>query len=205
MMNVVTSLTDFTEDQLILLKKGDPEAIARFVDIYSSFVYRLALRIVRDPIDAEDVLQETFLKVLQNIHSFEGRSKLSSWLYRIVVNEALLTLRKRKPYLELDTSTSESDDNDEPMEIVDWCCLPEEVLLSVESKKALEEVVQKLPDIYRLVFILRDIEQLSIKETAEALGISEANVKIRLMRARMYLRQELSKFYGEKMLEAGLK
>ncbi|HEY9077223.1 MAG TPA: sigma-70 family RNA polymerase sigma factor [Anaerolineaceae bacterium] len=204
-MSVVTSTTDFTQDQLVLLKKGDPEAVAWFVDTYSPFVYRLALRIVRDPIDAEDILQETFLKVLQNIHSFEGRSKLSSWLYRIVVNEALLTLRKRKPYLELDTPASESEENDEPMEIIDWCCLPEEVLLSVESKKALEEVVQKLPDIYRLVFILRDIEQLSIKETADALGISEANVKIRLMRARMYLRQELSKFYGEKMIEAGLK
>ncbi|WP_299027622.1 sigma-70 family RNA polymerase sigma factor [uncultured Thermanaerothrix sp.] len=183
------------------LRNGDRKEFARLVDAFSTPIYRLALRILGDPQDAEDVLQETFIRALSALPTFEGRSSLSTWLYRIAVNEALMMLRRRKPETllnENDGGDEENSDN-ESNYLVDWCCLPEEELLSEEARQFLDQAIAQLPENLRLVFWLRDVEGLSIKETAEALGLSETNVKTRLLRARLRLRELLSEYYYERM------
>lgn len=185
------------------LRSGDREAFARLVDETSGHVYRVALQILGDEQDAEDVLQETYIKALRALPEFEGRSSLSTWLYRIAVNEALMHARKRKPQ-EIsveDNAPFDSEAESEGLEIVDFCCLPESELLSSESRQFLDRAVRNLPEGLRVVFVMRDLEGLSIQDTAEALGISESNVKTRLLRARLRLRQELSVYFGEKLQE----
>ncbi|HSV86885.1 MAG TPA: sigma-70 family RNA polymerase sigma factor [Levilinea sp.] len=183
------------------LQSGDKIEFARLVDLYSNQIYRLALKILGDQNDAEDVLQETFIKAYRSIASFEGRSSLATWLYRIAANEALMLLRKTKP--EVNMISSDGSDNDDevnqPQQIVDWCCLPENELLSNEARRFLDEAVESLSPNLRIVFILRDIQGLSIRETAEVLKISEMAVKTRLLRGRLHLREILSGYYGEKM------
>ncbi|MBT3322354.1 MAG: sigma-70 family RNA polymerase sigma factor [Anaerolineae bacterium] len=187
------------EFSLQLLRSGDRAEIARLVDAYSTKIYRLALKMLANPQDAEDVLQNTFLKAIQALPKFEARSSLSTWLYRIAVNESLMLIRRRKP--EIDISLKKDDDESE-LELThfsDWCCLPESELISAEAQEHLDEAVQKLSEKLRVVFILRDIEKLSIAETSEALEISEAAVKLRLLRARLKLREILSKYYVERL------
>jgi len=181
---------------------GDRAEFARLVDAYSSPIYRLGLRMLGTPQDAEDVLQNTFLNVLTHLSTFEGRSSLSTWLYRIAANEALMLIRKKKPEVNMDDA--QAGDNDEdllPTQFVDWSALPEDELLSGEGKKTLDSAIQTLPESMRIVFLLRDVEGLSIKETADALNLTETNVKTRLLRARMFLREQLSTYYGERLIE----
>jgi RNA polymerase sigma factor, sigma-70 family len=184
------------------LKAGDREAFAQMVDQTSGHIYHVALQILGSEQDAEDVLQETYLKALRSLPSFEGRSSLMTWLYRIAVNEALMAVRRRKPQA---LSVEEPDPDDETesqeMEIVDFCCLPEGELLSSETRRALDQAVRHLPANLRVVFVMRDMEGLSIHDTAEALGLSENNVKTRLLRARLRLRQELSVYFGGRLKE----
>ena len=185
------------------LRSGDREAFARLVDQTSGHVYRVALQILGDEQDAEDVLQETYIKALRALPNFEGRSSLTTWLYRIAVNEALMLARKRKPQevsVE-DSAPFDAEAESEGMEIVDFCCLPESELLSSESRQFLDRAVRNLPEGLRVVFVMRDLEGLSIQDTAESLVISESNVKTRLLRARLRLRQELSVYFGEKLQE----
>ena len=180
---------------------GDRAEFARMVDSYSLPIYHLGLRMLGNPQDAEDILQNTFLNALTHIPTFEGRSSLSTWLYRIAANEALMLLRKKKPEVNLeDTEADESAENLKPTHFVDWSALPEEELLSGEGKKILDRAIQNLPESMRIVFLLRDIEGLSIKETADALNLTETNVKTRLLRARMFLRERLSTYYGERFI-----
>ena len=191
-----------TEISLEALIAGDRAEFARLVDTYSSPIYRLGLRMLGNPQDAEDVLQNTFLSALTHLSSFEGRSSLSTWLYRIAANEALMLIRKKKPEINLDDAEGEGNDEDlRPTQIVDWSARPEDELLSGEGKKVLDEAVQTLPESMRIVFPLRDVEGLSIKETADALNLTETNVKTRLLRARMLLREKLSTYYGERLIE----
>jgi RNA polymerase sigma-70 factor (ECF subfamily) len=184
------------------LQSGDRAEFARLVDAYSSQIYRLAMKMLADEQDAEDVLQNTFMKALQSIKNFEGRSSLSTWLYRIAVNEALMSLRRHKPTIPV--AMDYEDDVDEiqhPTQFTDWCCLPEEDLLSAESKKHLDKAIQRLPEKLRVVFLLRDVEGLSIRETSEALDLTETAVKTRLLRARLNLREQLSSYYRERLNE----
>lgn len=183
------------------LKAGDREAFARLVDETSSHIYRVALQILGDDQDAEDVLQETYIKAFRALPDFEGRSSLTTWLYRIAVNEALMLVRKRKPQpISIEENTPfDAEAESDGMEIVDFCCLPEGELLSSESRQFLDKAVQNLPENLKVVFVMRDLEGLSIPETAEVLNLSENNVKIRLLRARLHLRQELSMYFGGKM------
>ena len=183
-----TSITnDFSIDAL---RNGDRAEFARLVDTYSSPIYRLGLKMLGNEQDAEDILQNTFLNALTHLADFEGRSSLSTWLYRIAANEALMLIRKRKPNINIeDMQPEDADDVPLPETFVDWSVLPEKELLSGESKKAIETAVKKLPESLRMVFILRDVEDLSIKETAEILNLTEVNVKTRLLRARMALRE----------------
>jgi len=187
-----------TEISLKALIAGDRAEFARMVDLYSNPIYRLGLRMLGNPQDAEDILQNTFLNALTHLPTFEGRSSLSTWLYRIAANEALMRLRKKKPELNLeDAETDQHAEDLKPTQFVDWSALPEEQLLSGEGEKVLDQAIQNLPESLRIVFLLRDIEELSIRETAEALSLTETNVKTRLLRARMFLREQLSAYYGE--------
>lgn len=198
-MNKTMSL----EISLEALIAGDRAEFARLVDAYSSPIYRLGLRMLGTPQDAEDVLQNTFLNVLTHLSTFEGRSSLSTWIYRIAANEALMLIRKKKPEVNIERSEdAQADDNDEdllPTQFIDWSALPENELLSGESQKYLDSAIQTLPESMRIVFVLRDVEGLSIKETADALNLTETNVKTRLLRARMLLREQLSTYYGERI------
>jgi RNA polymerase sigma-70 factor (ECF subfamily) len=187
-----------TEISLEALIAGDRAEFARMVDLYSTPIYRLGLRMLGNSQDAEDILQNTFLNALTHLAAFEGRSSLSTWLYRIAANEALMLLRKKKPEINLEDAEAEENFEElKPTHFVDWSALPEDKLLSTEGKRVLDQAIQNLPEALRIVFLLRDIEGLSIKETTEALSLTETNVKTRLLRARMFLREQLSSYYGE--------
>ncbi len=188
---------------LELLIAGDRAEFARLVDMYSSPVYRLGLKMLGDPQDAEDVLQNTFLNALTHLENFEGRSSIATWLYRIAANEALMVIRRKKPEVSLEGSDSDTENAEalKPTQFADWSVLPEDELLSGEGKIVLDHAIQNLPESLRIVFILRDIEGLSIKETADTLNLSETNVKTRLLRARMALRESLSTYYTERLQE----
>lgn len=183
------------------LRAGDRAEFARLVDATSGQIYRLALRMLGDPQDAEDILQNTYIQALQHIGEFEGRSRLSTWLYRIAINESLMQLRRRRPEMSLSEAVGDEAEEEDyaPLHLADWCCLPEQELLSSEARRNLDEAIQRLPETLRIVFILRDLQGLSIQETGQALGISESAVKTRLLRARLRLRDELSLYYSERL------
>jgi RNA polymerase sigma-70 factor (ECF subfamily) len=185
------------------LQSGDREAFARLVDETSGHIYRTVFQILGDEQDAEDVLQETYIKAFRALPDFEGRSSLTTWLYRIAVNEALMAVRKRKPLaISVEENTPfDSETESEGLEIVDFCCLPEGEMLSKESAGFFDQAVNKLPANLRVVFVMRDIEGFTIQETAESLHLSENNIKTRLLRARLRLRQELSVYFGGKLQE----
>jgi RNA polymerase sigma-70 factor (ECF subfamily) len=192
--DVVTS----EEFSLEALRAGDRAEFARFVEAYSGIVYRLALKILVNPQDAEDVLQDTFIKAFRHLADFDGRSKLSTWLYRIATNEALMVLRRRKINpLSIDEPDNDTQDEQEPMQIMDWCCLPEGEMMSAEARKYLDNAIDQLPYSLRVVFLLREIEGLSTQETADVLNLSETAVKTRLSRARLRLRELLTGYFGE--------
>jgi RNA polymerase sigma-70 factor (ECF subfamily) len=194
-------IADKSEISLRALHAGDRQEFARLVEAYSGLLYRLAIKMVGNETDAEDVLQNTFLKAFQHMNEFEGRSSVSTWLYRIAANEALMMLRKRRPETPFSDMATEDDDKDifESVHFTDWCCLPEDEYLTTESQAALDRAVQHLPEKLRIVFILRDLENLSIQETSQSLGLSETAVKTRLLRARLHLREELSSYFGERL------
>ena len=198
----MSELTQQAALSIEALKAGDRAEFARFVETYSRPIYRLGLKILNDPQDAEDVLQETFIKAFRALPGFEGRSSLSTWLYRIAVNEALMLVRKHHPEaISVDEEVETPDGEIEPVQIVDWCCLPERELLSAEGRRFLDTAIERLPATLRVVFVLRDIQGLSIRETAETLNLSETAVKTRLLRARLNLREQLSSYFGERLVE----
>ncbi len=194
------SETTTHEFSIDALRAGDRAEFARLVDAYTAPIYRLGMKMLGNPQDAEDVLQNTFLNALTHLADFEGRSSVSTWLYRIASNEALMLIRRKKKTINLDDFQPEdAEETPLPEVFVDWSALPENELLSGESKKALDAAVKKLPETLRMVFFLRDIEGVSIKDTAEILNLTETNVKTRLLRARMFLREQLSVYYGERL------
>ena len=183
------------------LRDGDRAEFARLVEAYSPMIYRLGLKMLNNPQDAEDILQETFIKAYRHIGNFDGRSSVSTWLYRIATNEALMSIRRKRPEtISFDVPSVYDTEPQEPLQFVDWCCLPEDEFLTSEGRARLDEAANRLPTSLRVVFILRDIEGLSTRETAEVLEISEMAVKTRLSRARLRLREDLSEYFG-KLLE----
>jgi RNA polymerase sigma-70 factor (ECF subfamily) len=190
-----------TEDfSLEALRNGDRAEFARLVEVYSGVIYRLAMKMLEDSQDAEDVLQETFIKAYKALPGFDGRSSLSTWLYRIATNEALMMLRRRKNVVvSIDEPMEMEDHEQEPVQIVDWCCMPETELMSVEARSYMDKAIESLSPSLRAVFLLRDIEGLSTQETSEVLNLSETAVKTRLSRARMRLRELLTEYYGDRM------
>ena len=195
-----------TDISVTALQAGDRAEFARLVDMASAPIYRLGLKMLGNPQDAEDVLQNTFLKALQSLKNFEGRSTPLTWLYRIAVNEALMLIRRQKPQVEIAEEPQEgADELPAPVQLTDWCCLPESDFLSAESRQALDAAISTLPEKLRIVFLLRDIEGLSIHDTSDALGLTETAVKTRLLRARLYLRERLSSYFTDRLGEEKVK
>ena len=184
---------------LARIHAGDKTACAECIDKHGDKVYRLALQLMKNEADAEDVVQETFLNAFRAIDAFEGRSSISTWLYRIAYNVAMGKLRKTYPhYLSIDETLNEKEgENIVPRQLFDWCCLPESDFASDEVRQELQSAIHDIPETLRSVFVLRELEGLSTREVAEALDVSEDVVKTRLRRARLWLRERLSNFFAQ--------
>jgi RNA polymerase sigma-70 factor (ECF subfamily) len=178
---------------------GDQAAFTTLVDHYHRKIYRIGKNITQNNEDAEDVLQETFLKAYEHLAGFQGNSKFYTWIVRIAVNEALMKLRKRKGdrFVSLDEPI-ETGEEEVKREVAVWDDNPEQRYSREEMQHILEEAVDDLKPDFRTVFALRDIEELSTEETAEALGISVPAVKSRLLRARLALREKLTRQFKRK-------
>ncbi len=184
------------EIDLDLLKQGNRGELAALVEQFSNPVYRIAMNILHSEQDAEDIIQETFIKVFHGIRNFEGRSSLATWIYRIAVNEALMATRRRKGNLvSIDAEIDMGEGETNPVEIEDWCCRPEVETMDAELRREMDKAVAGLPEKLRIVFQLRDMEDLSIRETAQVLGLTDSAVKTRLLRARLILREELTHYF----------
>ena len=175
-------------------RRGDPEAFAELVGRHERNIYRLARHITQHEEDAEDVLQETFLKAYANLGQFQGNSRFYTWLVRIAVNESLMKLRRRKSdkLVSLDEPL-ETELDTVPREIAAWDENPEEQYSRGEMNAILARAIDNLPAGFRTVFLLRDVEELSTEETASALNLSIPAVKSRLLRARLQLREKIGR------------
>ena len=184
------------------LQSEQPEAaLGLLFERYADRIYRLALGILGDTGSAEDVVQDTFLSALTHRQQFEGRSSLATWLYRIATNASLSRLRERSP-LPLPEEDPVSDEGAViplPKELTEWRFTPDQMLLDGELREELDKAVQRLPDSLRVVFLLRDVQELSTEETADIVGISVGAVKVRLHRARLELRERLAEYVAETM------
>jgi RNA polymerase sigma-70 factor (ECF subfamily) len=178
---------------------GDSDAFVTLLNQYSRHIYRLGVTITGNHHDAEDVLQEASLKAYCAIAEFRGNSRFYTWLVRIAVNVALGKLRKRALWKEssLDESQESEDGTYIPLEIESWGEDPEKACLNSDLRQILSEVIQKLEPKPRTIFTLRDIEKFSIEETARLLGLTIPVVKTRLLRSRLKLREELTKYFGK--------
>ncbi len=178
-------------------KRGDADAFEELVTRYEAKIFRLTMNITRNREDAEDAMQEAFLKSYAHLKDFQGDSRFYTWLVRIAANEALMRLRKRRPnQVSLDEPIEGAEDL-MPREIEDWGPSPEQRFAQTEMHEILSEVIDKLEPDFRVVFVLRDMEELSTEETAKVLGISVPAVKSRLLRARLKLRQKLSRYFRQ--------
>ena len=193
-------LRDAGEAELVeKARGGNVRAFTELVTRYERNIFRLALHITQNREDAEDVLQEAFLKAFQHLGQFQGQSKFYTWIVRIAVNEALMKLRKRKS--DRTVSLDEELDTGEDTlvrEIAVWGEDPEQLYSREELQQILNQAIQSLSAPYRTVFALRDIEELSTEETAAALGLTIAAVKSRLLRARLMLREKLTRLFKRK-------
>src|SRR5689334_18093496 len=181
---------------------GEVAAFEALVERHERQVYTLAWRILRHQQDAEDVTQQSFLSALQHLKDFRAESNFSTWLFRIATHAALKIIRKRKGLdtVSLEEATTPNEDDDRiphPEFIADWRQSPEELVQQAEVRRLLEQALEQLEEKHRLVFLLRDVEGLSIKETAETLRLSEPNTKVRLLRARLQLRELLTRTLGD--------
>jgi RNA polymerase sigma-70 factor (ECF subfamily) len=190
-----------TEEQVLVqaARQGDIGAFEELVKRYDRNVFRIANHITQNREDAEDVVQDAFLKAYQNLGQFQGQSKFYTWLVRIAVNEALMRLRRRRPerMVSLDEDIK-TDEDSMPREVADWAPNPEQLYTQAELKDILGKTIQGLPPSFRTVFVLRDVEGLSTEETADALELSVPAVKSRLLRARLQLRERLNKYFKQK-------
>jgi RNA polymerase sigma-70 factor, ECF subfamily len=178
-------------------RAGNAESFATLINQYDRHIYRLALNITGNQEDAEDVLQDSFLKAYSNLGQFQGDSRFYTWLVRIAVNEALMKLRKRRgaSWVSLDEPVETDDLSLIPKEIEDWADNPEQSYARTELQDILNQAVEKLEPQFRTVFLLRDVEEFSTEETARMLGLSVPAVKSRLLRARLRLRDLLNKYF----------
>lgn len=191
------SIFPLTDKNLIeKTKNGDNSAFEELVKKYEQKIYNLALRLTSNPEEVGDILQETFLKAYRSLNSFKGEANFSTWLYRIAMNIALMRKRKEKgkifESLDRILPTAEGELH---KEIPDWSTNPEAEIENKEVRNILTNALASLPDDYRAVLVLRDIQNLSNKEVSEILKLSIPTVKSRLHRARLFLRNEVSKYF----------
>ena len=198
----MTFLEQPTDEQLIAAAAtGDFDTFQELVRRFQGRVFGLAFRITRHRADAEDVTQQTFLSLIEHIRSFRGAASAAGWILRIATNHALKLLRKRRGLPTVSWERTDRDDDyaslPHPDFIAQWKDSPEELAQRAEVHETIEQALSQLDDKYRLVFALRDVEGLSVSETAEAMGITESNVKVRLLRARLLLRERLTREFGD--------
>jgi RNA polymerase sigma-70 factor (ECF subfamily) len=192
--------SDEAEQELALFRQaqqGDFAAFEHLIQRWQDRVFTLAYRILGQRQDAEDVTQQTFLSVIEHLEQFRGESSVRTWVLRIATNHALQWLRRKRsrPAVSLDTLVNEEEDRaplPHPEYIARWRDDPQRLAQDREVRQLIDQALSELDDKYRVVFVLRDIEGLSVRETAEILGISESNVKVRLLRARLQLRERLT-------------
>lgn len=201
-MGAIEKVNEPVSDELALVraaKAGDISAFEQLVHRYDRNVFRIAQHITQNREDAEDVVQDAFLKSYENLKNFQEQSKFYTWLVRIAVNEALMRLRRRRPerMVSLDEEVKTEEDS-MPREVADWSPNPEQQYSQAELKDILQRTIQGLPSSFRTVFVLRDVEGLSTEETAEALDLSIPAVKSRLLRARLQLRERLNKYFKKR-------
>src|SRR6201994_904055 len=178
---------------------GDVQAFEQLVKQYDRQVFRIAQHITQNKEDAEDVVQDAFLKAYEKLHQFQGNSKFYTWLVRIAVNQSLMALRRRRPgkMVPIDEDV-ETEEGSVPRDLADWAPDPEQNYTQSELQRILEKTIKGLPPGFRVVFELRDVQGLSTEDTAEALGLSVPAVKSRLLRARLQLRERLSRYFKRK-------
>jgi RNA polymerase sigma-70 factor (ECF subfamily) len=188
------------EDEHLLVaaaKSGDAAAFEELVERYERKIFRLTMNITRNKEDAEDAMQDAFMKSYSHLKDFDGDSRFYTWLVRIAANEALMRLRKRRPNQFSIDEPIQGEEDLMPVELEDWGPSPEQRFAQTEMREILSGVIDDLEPDYRTVFALRDVEELSTEETAKALGISVPAVKSRLLRARLKLRQKLNRYFRQ--------
>lgn len=183
-------------------KAGDLAAFEQLVSRHERRVYVMALRMLRQNQDAEDVTQQTFLDALEGLAGFRQEASFGTWVLRIATYAALKIIRKRKglELVSLEAATEPVADEGgmpHPEYIADWRDTPERLVQHQETRRLIEEALAELDEKHRIVFLLRDLQGLSVRETAEALGLTEVNVKVRLLRARLQLRERLTRSFGD--------
>jgi RNA polymerase sigma-70 factor (ECF subfamily) len=202
--NGILNHKESSDEELVrsFVKDQDEEAFSEIVNRYTDRVYRTALRITHNPSDAKDVLQEVFITLIEKLDSFHEYSKFPTWLYRVAANASYTHLRAKKKRYEKEVSLEDYASYNEygaleGVQLKDWSDIPEEVLLSREGMEIIESAVNELPVAYRVVFLLRDVEELTNHEVAEIFGLSVPAVKSRIHRARLFLRDKLSDYFHE--------
>lgn len=187
----------YSETELVeALKRRDQAALAALFEQYADKIYRLGVSILHDEQQADGVVQNTFLALIEHANTFEGRSNIGTWLYRVGYNECMMRLRKVRPDFELDAA---EDPEMMPVNFTDWSSVPDHVHDSLEAATEMERAIASLKPDLRTVFTLRDIEELSTAETAHILNISEGAVKVRLHRARLVLREKLAGYFEDQI------
>jgi RNA polymerase sigma-70 factor (ECF subfamily) len=189
------------EDQKLVeaLQRGEPSAAEALVDRYGGWIHRVARRLLNDPRDAEEVTQDVLLTVVRKIRTFKGEAAFSSWLYRIAANAAYQRLRAKRarPEVSLEPFLPVFDDEGRYIEpVVDWSSKLNDPAVAGETRAAIERSLSRLPEEYRVVILLHDVEELPNEEVAATLGLTVAAVKSRIHRARLFLRQELAHLFS---------
>jgi len=191
-------------DEALVARARDKDfaAFEELVDRYEDKIFRLAFRFVRNETEAKEIVQDTFLLVWRKLDTFKGDSQFGSWLYRVATNTALMRLRAQRRHPEISTEELPVDYLDNygqlPAAGENWAKRPDDELQSDELRRRIQKAVDELPEIYRTVFLIRDIEGLSTEETAEVLEISIPTVKTRLHRARLALRDAITRYFDQK-------
>lgn len=198
-----TATPPVTDEELVTRARAkDFGAFEQLVDRYEDKVYRLAFRFVRNETEAKEIVQDTFLSIWRKLDTFKGDAQFGSWVYRVAANAALMRLRSQRRHPEVSTEELPLDFLDTYGQIPtygdNWARRPDDELQSDELRRRIQAAVDDLPEIYRTVFLIRDVEGLSTEETAQVLDISIPTVKTRLHRARLALREAISKYFEQR-------
>jgi RNA polymerase sigma-70 factor, ECF subfamily len=188
-------MSEWSEAELLAaLRQRQEAAFAYLFETYSDRIYRLAVGLLHDEAEAEGVVQETFLRLFERLDQFEGRSSLGTWLYRVAYNKTMDVLRRHHVTISVDEMDDEAT-MAAPSILLDWRNMPETMLSEAEVATALDQAIAALPEKYRVVFLLREVEGLTTEETAVVANISISAAKVRLHRARLFLRERLAETF----------